>query len=186
MKVIIIAVLIMVYNNLNAQNKLVADIQKTTLEWTGEKLLGKHTGTIKLQSGWLVWEDNRIKSGEFLIDMLTIKSDEGLTRLEEHLRSDDFFSVEKFPVSKLIIQGSDSFEKGTAKVTGTLTIKGITNPLEFNARVQKKTDGVWFFANITVDRTKYNVRYGSGKFFDNLGNSLIYDEFKLNVSLLVK
>jgi len=186
MKLIFITVLIMGFNNLTAQNKLVADIQKTTLEWTGEKVLGKHTGTIKLQSGWIVWEDNRIKSGEFLIDMLTIKSNEGLTRLEGHLRSDDFFSVEKYPVSKLVIEGSDSFESGTAKVWGTLTIKGITNPLEFNATMQKKVDGVWFYARISVDRTLYNVRYGSGKFFDNLGDSVIYDEFKLAVSLLVR
>lgn len=168
------------------QNKLQADVQKTKLEWLGEKVLGKHTGTIQLQSGWLTWNNNRITSGEFLIDMKTIRDDDGLTNLENHLRSDDFFSVEKFPVSKLVITGSDSFEKGTATVKGNLTIKGITNPIEFTAAVQKKDDGTWFYSNIIVDRTKYDVRYGSGKFFDNLGDKIIYDEFKLKVTLLVK
>lgn len=168
------------------QNKLQADVQKTKLEWLGEKVLGKHTGTIQLQSGWLTWNNNRITSGEFLIDMKTIRDDDGLTNLEKHLRSDDFFSVEKFPVSKLVITGSDSFEKGTATVKGNLTIKGITNPIEFTATVQKKDDGTWFYSNIIVDRTKYDVRYGSGKFFDNLGDKIIYDEFKLKVTLLVK
>ena len=103
-----------------------------------------------------------------------------------HLKSDDFFGVVKFPVAKLVITGSTPFDKGTGVVTGTLTIKDIMNPIEFKAATQKKDDGVWFFANIVVDRTKYNIRYGSGSFFDNLGDKTIYDEFKLKVNLLVK
>jgi polyisoprenoid-binding protein YceI len=84
------------------------------------------------------------------------------------------------------ITGSDPFDKGSAIVRGSLTIKGITNPIEFKAAMQKKDEGTWFFTNITVDRTKYNIRYGSGSFFDNLGDKTIYDEFKLKVNLLVK
>ena len=66
-----------------------------------------------------------------------------------------------------------------------MTIKGITNPIEFKVVSQKKDGGMWFFANITVDRTKYDIRYGSGNFFDNLGDKTIFDEFKLKVSLFV-
>jgi polyisoprenoid-binding protein YceI len=106
--------------------------------------------------------------------------------LQGHLKSDDFFGVAKYPVATLVITGSTPFDKGTGVVSGTLTIKGITNPIEFKAAIQKKDDGTWFFANITVDRTKYNIRYGSGSFFDNLGDKTIYDEFKLKVNLLVK
>lgn len=178
--------MVMTANAIYGQKKLNADAKNTRLEWLGEKILGKHPGTINLQSGWLIWENNQITSGEFLIDMKTIKSDEGLTRLEEHLRSDDFFSVNKFPVSKLIITGSDDFDKGTATVRGNLTIKGITNPFEFTATRQEKEDGTWFYANITIDRTRYNVRYGSGKFLDNLGDKIIYDDFKLKVTLVLK
>jgi polyisoprenoid-binding protein YceI len=170
----------------NGQDKFSADTTKTTLQWLGEKVTGQHTGTIKLQSGWLTWKDNKIVSGEFIIDMNTIKESAGETRLEAHLRSDDFFSVAKFPTATLKITGSESFEKGSSVVKGTLTIKGITNPIEFKSNMQKKDDGLWFFSNITVDRTKYNVRYGSGTFFDNLGDKVIYDEFKLKVALFVR
>lgn len=171
---------------LTAQQKLTADAGKTTLNWLGEKVTGQHNGTINLKEGWLNWNDNRIISGEFAIDMTTIKDADASERLEGHLKSEDFFGVEKFPVSKLVITGSESFEKGTAVVKGNLTIKGITNPVEFKATSMKKDDGTWFFANIVLDRTKYNIRYGSGSFFDNLGDKVIYDEFKLKVNLLVK
>lgn len=170
----------------DAQQKLTADTGKTTLEWLGEKVAGQHNGTIILKEGWLEWNGNKIVSGDFTIDMTTIKDADGSERLEGHLKSDDFFGVEKFPLSRLSITGSDDFQKGTAMVRGNLTIKGITNPIQFKTTVQKKDDGTWFYANIVVDRSKYNVRYGSGSFFDNLGDKIIYDEFKLKVSLLVK
>ncbi|OFY68485.1 MAG: hypothetical protein A2V64_00145 [Bacteroidetes bacterium RBG_13_43_22] len=178
--------LIIMTGTMNAQQKLNADKEKTTLHWLGEKVLGEHNGTIRLQDGWLTWKDNKIEAGEFTIDMTTIKDDDGNANLEGHLKSDDFFGVEKYPTSKLVITGSTLFDKGTAVVKGDLTIKGITNPIEFKAAMQKKDDGTWFFANIVIDRTKYNVRYGSGSFFDNLGDKTIYDEFKLKVNLLVK
>ena len=91
-----------------------------------------------------------------------------------------------FPAAKLVLTGSDSFEKGSAVVKGALTIKGITNPIEFKTLIQKKDEGMWFYTNILIDRTKFNIRYGSGSFFDNLGDKAIYDEFKLKVALLVK
>ncbi len=169
-----------------AQQKLAADAGKTTLSWLGEKVTGQHTGTIALKDGWINWNENKIVSGEFNIDMTTIKDADGSERLEGHLKSDDFFGVEKYPVSKLVVTGSDSFVKGTATVRGNLTIKGITNPVEFKATRMVKEDGTWYFANIVVDRSKYNIRYGSGSFFDNLGDRVIYDEFKLKVNLLVK
>jgi polyisoprenoid-binding protein YceI len=169
-----------------AQSKLNADAEKTKLVWLGEKVTGEHNGTINLKSGWLNWQDNKIVSGEFVIDMASLKDSEANARLETHLKSDDFFGVEKFPEAKLVVTGSTPFDKGSGVVSGTLAIKGVTNPIEFKSTMQKKDDGVWFFANIVIDRTKYNVRYGSGSFFDNLGDKTIYDEFKLKVNLLVK
>ena len=172
--------------NIYSQNKYTADTQQTKLQWLGEKVTGQHTGTILLKSGWLSWKDNKIVSGEFNIDMSSLKDSESNERLEGHLKSDDFFGVEKYPEVKLIINGSSAFDKGTGVVTGTLTIKGVTNPIEFKAALQKKDEGLWFFANIIVDRTKYNIRYGSGTFIDNLGDKTIFDEFKLKVSVFVK
>jgi polyisoprenoid-binding protein YceI len=172
--------------NAGAQNKLTADTSKTKLLWLGEKVTGQHTGTIKLQSGWLNLQDNKVVSGEFNIDMTSLLETDNNAQLMGHLKSDDFFGVAKFPVAKLVITGSTPFDKGTGVVSGTLTIKDINNPIEFKATLQKKDEGTWFFANITVDRTKYNIRYGSGSFFDNLGDKTIYDDFRLKVNLLVK
>ena len=172
--------------NAGAQSKLVADTAQTKLLWLGEKVTGEHSGTIKLQSGWISLQDNKVASGEFDIDMASIKDTENNARLMGHLKSDDFFGVEKFPVAKLVITGSTPFDKGSGTISGNLTIKDVTNPIEFKAAMQKKDDGTWFFANLSIDRTKYNIRYGSGSFFDNLGDKTIYDEFKLKVNLLVK
>ena len=170
----------------NSQEKLSAVKEKTKLSWLGEKVTGQHTGTITLQSGWLNLADNKIVSGEFLIDMTSIKDDDGSERLLGHLKSEDFFGVEKNPVSKLVITGSTPLEKGTGTVRGNLTIKGITNPVEFKVAMQDNAEGTWFYTNIVIDRSKYNIRYGSGSFFDNLGDKTIYDEFKLKVNLLVQ
>ncbi len=182
---IVLALSSLIFINSKAQQKLTADVAKTKLEWLGEKVTGKHDGGISLRSGWLSLKDNKIQSGEFVIDMTTITSNENLDKLVGHLKSDDFFGVEKFPTAKLVLTESTGFDKGTASVKGNLTIKGVTNPVEFKAAYQKKDDGNWYFANIVVDRTKYNVRYGSGSFFDNLGDKTIYDDFNIKVSLLV-
>jgi len=169
-----------------AQDRFTADTVQSKLLWLGEKVTGEHTGTINLKSGWLTWKDNKIVSGEFEIDMTTLKESERNEKLERHLKSDDFFGVGKFPVAKIVITGSTPFDKGTGVITGTLTIKGITNPVEFKATSQKKDGGLWFYANIIIDRTKYNISYGSGDFYDNLGDKTIFDEFKLKVNLFVK
>lgn len=171
---------------INAQEKLTAIKEKSKLSWLGEKVTGQHSGTVTLQSGWLNLAENKIVSGEFLIDMTSIKDDDGSERLLGHLKSEDFFGVEKNPVSKLVITESTPLDKGTGTVKGNLTIKGITNPIEFKVAMQKSDEGTWFYTNIVIDRSKYNIRYGSGSFFDNLGDKTIYDEFKLKVNLLVQ
>ena len=187
MKKTIITVIIsaIILGNLNSQERFIAGKEKTKLTWLGGKVTGQHEGSVNLQSGWMQWQDNKIISGEFNIDMTSLKDSEGNQRLEGHLKSDDFFGVDKYPLSKLVLTGSTNFEKGTAMVRGNLTIKGITHPVEFKASVEKTEEGHWYYANIVVDRSKFNIRYGSGSFFENLGDKTIYDEFKLKVNLLV-
>lgn len=177
---------ILLFTDLNAQDRLTADPARAKIEWRGEKVLGEHKGTVNLASGWLTWQNNSITGGEFLIDMNSIKDAENNQKLEGHLRSDDFFSVGKYPVSRLVISQSTPFDKGTATISGSLTIRDITNPIEFRANMQKKDDGMWFFAKVIIDRAKYNIKYGSGSFFDNLGDKTIYDEFELKVSMPVR
>ncbi|MGE0089622.1 MAG: YceI family protein [Bacteroidales bacterium] len=160
---------------------------KSELKWTGKKVTGEHLGFIAIKEGKLIVKKDKITSGEFIIDMnnMTCKdlTDETYNqKLIGHLKSDDFFSVEKYPTAKLVINESGSFAKGEATVNGKLTIKNITHPITFKATKSGNT----YVAKITVDRSKYEVKYGSGKFFAGLGDNLIYDDFILDVKLVVE
>jgi len=177
---------------LNAQEKQMADPSATKISWYGDKIIGSaHTGTIGLMDGWLSTDGNVITGGEFTVDMKSmvntdIKDEKMRERLIGHLKSDDFFGVEKFPVAKLAITGSSEFIGGKATVRGDLTIKEATHPVEFTALWSKSGDVSTFTATIVFDRSKYDVRFGSGKFFSNLGDNAINDEIKLEVQLVVK
>jgi polyisoprenoid-binding protein YceI len=182
-KSILALVMILATTGLFAQN-LKVDTEKSTLAWHGEKVTGEHDGMIELKEGWLSWNNDKLTDGKFIIDMRSITNNdledaEYNAKLVNHLKSDDFFGVEKFPTANLEIKSSDKFESNKAKVKAHLTIKDITHPIEFE--VQK--DGNWFMAEIVVDRSKYDVRYGSGSFFDNLGDKMIYDDFTLTVKI---
>ena len=175
---------------LMAQNHI-ANVQETQLTWLGEKVTGEHTGNIVLKSGKLEMSGKNLKSGTFEIDMTSItctdiEDKEYNAKLVGHLKSDDFFGVDKHPVAKLEITKPVSFESGSAEVSGNLTIKEKTHPITFRVTMQETENGLRFYANITIDRTKYDVRYGSGSFFDNLGDKTIYDEFKLKIDMLVE
>lgn len=166
---------------------LTVDAANSSIKWHAKKVTGEHFGTIQLKEGSLVLENNKIKSGEFTVDMSSIQNTDlqdpaYKAKLEGHLKSDDFFGVEKFPTAKLLITKSTAFVDNVATVDANLTIKGITHPIEFE--VQK--DGLNFKAEIVVDRSKFDVKYGSGSFFDNLGDKLIYDDFTLNVLIVTK
>jgi polyisoprenoid-binding protein YceI len=183
LKSVLIAVTIFATTGLFAQQMKV-DVEKSNLEWHGKKVTGEHDGTIDLKDGWFTWSDNKITEGEFVINMTSIKNSdiddlEYRAKLEGHLKSDDFFGVETYPTATLKVKGSDAFKNNEAQVKGHLTIKGITHPVEFTAT----KNGMKFMAEIVVDRSKYDVRYGSGSFFDNLGDRMIYDDFTMKVSI---
>jgi len=169
--------------SVTAQNYKV-DASKSVLKWNGKKVTGEHHGKINLKEGSFEVKNDQLTGGKFVIDMKSITNEdlqgEWNDKLVGHLKSDDFFGVETYPEATLIIKESSKITNGKAKLKGTLTIKGITNPIEFDA-VQ---NGNNFTATITVDRSKFNVRYGSGKFFDNLGDKTIYDDFTIEVNLV--
>lgn len=165
------------------------DNQKSSIEWLAKKVTGQHTGTIKLSSGQLEANGNALKSGSFSIDMNTIVcSDlqgEYNQKLIGHLRSDDFFSVEKNPVSKFDITKVTAAGTDRVNITGNLTIKGITQPITFPASVKKQDNAIVAVAkNVKVDRTKYDIRYGSKSFFASIGDKAIDDEFELSINLV--
>lgn len=177
---------------LTAQKKYTVDPSATVIKWYGERIVGsKHTGTIDLKEGWLTTDGKSITGGEFVVDMKSIKNEDvkdagSRAKLEGHLKSDDFFGVEKFPFSRLVLTGGSQFADGKAVVKGSLTIKEATHPVKFTVLETKSGNLLTYTATITYDRSLYDVRFGSGKFFSNLGNNAIRDEIKLDVSLSVK
>ncbi len=159
----------------------------STIQWVGKKLTGEHTGSIRIKSGNVQVADGKMITGVFEIDMVTINctdmEGEWKGKLETHLKSDDFFSTQKFPVSKLEITKAEFTKDNIYNITGKLTIKGITNDISFPATVEFDNNKFAAVADITVDRTKWDIRYGSKKFFEDIGDKVIYDDFTLKVKL---
>lgn len=165
------------------------DTKASVINWKGAKVTGTHNGKISLKKGDLEFKDGKLVGGSFEIDMTTITCEDlsGGTaeKLVGHLKSEDFFGVEKYPTSKFVITKVVSRgTPGAYTVSGNLTIKSTTKPIKFFADVKEEGGKNVATAKITVDRSEYDVRYGSGSFFDNLGDKTIYDEFELDVKLV--
>ncbi|WP_299435692.1 YceI family protein [uncultured Maribacter sp.] len=164
-------------------DKKTVKVSESTVTWKGYKVAGSHEGTINLKSGSLDFNGNKLTGGEFVVDMTTINTTDldgdMKGKLDGHLASDDFFGVKAHPTAKLVFKDLKSFNKDSYTVTGDLTIKGITKEIIFVVSVfeNKAT------ATLKVDRTKYDIKYSSSSFFDNLKDKVIYDEFDLVVDL---
>ena len=157
------------------------DTSVSVLNWKGTKPGGAHNGTVALKSGGLLVEDGKLTSGEFVIDMtsivnLDIPADkEGNAKLVGHLSSEDFFAVDVYPISKFVITNVEEVE-GKLAVTGNLQIKDVTKSITIPATVSTE-NGVTVFTSETfnVDRSDFNVKYGSKSFFDDLQDKFIDD-----------
>jgi len=160
------------------------DTQKSKVTWVGKKVTGQHNGTINLAEGTFTTKGKKVTGGSFAIDMTTLKDVDANQRLENHLRSDDFFSTEKFPKATFVISKIESKGGDQYAVKGNLTIKGITNEIEFPATIQMANSQINASAKIVVDRTKFDIKFRSGNFFQNLGDKAIEDNFELNVELV--
>ncbi|MBT4153738.1 MAG: YceI family protein [Candidatus Magasanikbacteria bacterium] len=175
-------------------------LNESSLTWAGEKIVGgAHNGTVEFLSGGLYLEDGNIVGGEFEVDMNTI-TDLDLTKegsklsLENHLKGTDFFDVENFPTAKVVITSAEPTGEAppaaTHNIVADLTIKGVTNEITFPANITFDDEqGVIEYsaeADMVLDRTKWNLTYGSGSFFKELGDGAIRDEMKLGFDLLVR
>lgn len=165
----------------------VVDPNASSVTWTATKITGdSHTGTVGIKSGSFTFIEGAITGGSFILDMKTINNTDlsgGMkSKLEGHLASDDFFSVEKHPTATLTIKSSEGHD-GHSHVTADLTIKGITKEVKFDAKVRDNGGSFTAKADITVDRSKYDVQYGSDSFFDNLGDKAINNDIKFSVTL---
>ncbi len=164
------------------------NLEKSTVEWEGSKVTGSHNGLIQLKEGKLEFDGDLLIGGNFVMDMnsITCSDLEGKwsDKIVDHLKSDDFFGVEKHPtasleITKVVAHGA----QGNYKITGNITIKETTKEIHFNTTIKEEGADKRAFAEITLDRTDFGIRYGSGSFFDNLGDKTIHDEFGLKIKL---
>lgn len=171
--------------------KVPADLTSSYVKWTGYKVTGQHFGKVMLKSGSLEFEGDNLIGGAFEMDMTSITvedlSGEGAKKLGGHLKSDDFFGVAAHPTSKFVITKVVSRgTPGAYKIIGNLNLKAATKELRFNADIKTIEGKQTAVAKIKLDRSEYDIRYGSGSFFDNLGDKTIYDEFDLEINLVYK
>lgn len=170
-----------------ASVKYLANPTESVIEWTGYKPTGKHNGTIKLESGVFTAKDGKLESGSFLIDMKSIvvldipADDKYNAKLVGHLKSPDFFDVEKYPSAAFEVTGLEEKE-GKTWLSGNLTLKEKKNNVTFPVTLANDGDMFTITSEVfTIDRSKWDVKYGSKSFFDNLGDKFINDDIELKI-----
>ncbi|WOD43523.1 YceI family protein [Hwangdonia lutea] len=159
------------------------NLETSKVTWKGYKVTGSHQGTIDIKKGNLLFDDNKLVGGGFIIDMSSIVvtdlEGEYKDKLEGHLKSDDFFGINNFPTASLTFKKVKSTGKNSYEVTGDITIKKKTETIKFDISIYGNKAN----ASLKIDRTKFDVRYGSTSFFDNLKDKAIYDDFDLVADL---
>ncbi len=184
LKTIALALVVALGTTVSAQTAKKVDAAKSNIHWVGKKFTGQHEGTVNLQDGTLMFKGDKLVGGAFTVDMNSISTTDleagkGKEKLDGHLKNDDFFGTEKFPTSKLVFKSIGVKSKNTYTVTADLTIKGITNPIQFEITV----DGNKATTNLKVDRTKYDIKYGSTA-AGAIADKAISDDFELAVTLM--
>ncbi|CAN5373116.1 YceI family protein [soil metagenome] len=177
------------FSPINDQS-LKIDTSYSKLIWTATKVAGSHTGGIQISNGTINFDGKAVKGGTLDIDMTSITctdlTDPGYnSKLIGHLKSDDFFNVEKFKTSKFVIVSLKSLGGERFDITGNLTIKGITNSITFPATVKVTDNSIVTIGTAKIDRTKFDIKYHSGSFFENLGDKAIKDVFDLELNVIV-
>ncbi len=195
MKNIILIIALMIstvaFGGAAKKGKTVAfDAKSSKVNWKGTKVTGEHVGTINVKNGSLIVEGGELKGGEITIDMTSLESTdlsgEWKAKLDGHLKNEDFFDTAKFKTSSFKVTKVEKKGKDTFKVTGDLTIKGKSKPAVTELKLVEKSGKYNLQGTLTFDRTDYNIRYGSGKFFEGLGDKMIYDKVELKLDLASK
>jgi polyisoprenoid-binding protein YceI len=178
----------------NSATKWELNQKESKLLWMGKPIVGSgHEGTIQFVSGFVTTSaTGLLTQGELVVDMNTIKNtdmkpDDGGKDLEAHLKNDDFFSVAKFPranfsILKVVLDPTYK-TSGQVKITGLLTIKGITNQVEFTAITASSKENIAVKGDLIIDRTKWDINYQSKSIFKTLKDGIISDEIKLSIDL---
>lgn len=173
--------------------KSIVDNSRSSVNWTASKISGDHTGGISMKESYVEIENHKLIGGKFVFDMNSITntdvtSEEWNAKLVGHLKAEDFFDVEHFPlavfnITKALAKKPSAEDKSNYLIQGDLTIKDITHPIEFSAKLHFHNTVGHAEGSITVDRTLWDIQYRSGKFFENLGDKLIYDNFVINFNV---
>ncbi len=186
MKKILAFICFFMVTSLVAQTKSMPliDIEKSTIDWAGYKLVGKHTGTISFKEAELIFIDDKLVKGKFLVDMNSITctdlKGESAEKLVEHLKSKDFFDVKEYPLAEINFIDINNIEGSSYEIKAALTIRGVRNIITFNADIRANHAT----AVLNIDRTDFKINYNSGKIFKDLGDHLIKDIFTLNINLV--
>jgi len=170
--------------------KYAIDTKKSVVTWKGSMLIGSnsHTGYVYISKGELIIEKDQLLGGTAEVNMNTIedekhRSDNGLIN---HLKDPDFFDVKKFPISTIVLTKAVLINDEHTKVTGNLTIKGITHPITFPAKIEIKDGIVKMNSKLVIDRTKWGIRYKSGKFYDLLADQTMSDSIEFHIKIVAK
>ena len=176
--------------------RLVFDTKSSKIEWLATKVTGEHYGFVGLKEGWVHIQDNKIHSGQLVLDLnniivTDIESPEWNQKLVDHLKSDDFFGVEKYPKAVFDLVRAESVKKTkdgdpNMLLHGKMTIKGISNDITIPANIHWHGKSGHATGEVKLDRTLWNIRYGSGKFFENLGDKMIHDHFIIKFNVTAK
>jgi polyisoprenoid-binding protein YceI len=164
------------------------DTKESVLTWGGSSVEGAHTGYVYISKGELMIEKGQLVGGTAVVDMNSIEGTDHRSdnNLIEHLKNPDFFDVKKFPTSTIAITRVELINGENKKVTGSLTIKGITHPVTFPAKIGFKEGIITANAKLVIDRTLWDIRYNSGKFYDNLADKTISDSIEFQIKIVAK
>jgi polyisoprenoid-binding protein YceI len=168
------------------------DNVESSIGWVGKKVTGSHNGTVNISEGVLTIDDGELVAGEFTVDTRSIKilditDPDTNQQFKGHLASEDFFASEDYPTATLAISKVSKLVARDYHIVADLTIRGITRPIEFDAEdVNIKGNTLNTSGRLVIDRTNYNMKFRSGRFFKDPGNALIYDDFTLDVQLTAR
>ena len=180
---------------ITANDTLIIDLESSNIDWVGRKVTGEHSGTLNLSNGFVIWNGKSITGGKITFDVTSIKNTdieslEWKQKLENHLKAKDFFHTDSFPHAILeikrkteIMEENKIIREG---VLADLTIRGMTHEIKFPFILTQSKNILTGEGSVDIDRTLYNIQYKSGKFFDDLGDHLIYDDFTVQFRIQTK
>jgi polyisoprenoid-binding protein YceI len=166
--------------------------EASTVTWNATKVTGEHSGTVGIQNGYISVTEGELVAANILVDMQSIActdlEGEWGAKLVGHLNSEDFFHVSEHKTSSFTLRDiaplAQAEGDATHSVTGDFTIRGITKSVTFTANVTENGSQLTIAGTAVLDRSQFDVKYGSGSFFDDLGDNLIHDNFTVGFNLV--